>query len=195
MDELKSRLAKRKFRFDSWDVFLADRASALAASETIISRGLPDGLTDLNGPSDPEGEYTVRIQALMSAAGLVPFSGSLLVGALGPATTVIVGDGNGAIAAAAHGYLPHNTHSPYHRHAWGGLVAVTEGQRGKGLGNYINAWMILSVFRDLGATHIYELVSASNMPSRRMVEACGLRLEPSLICGMATPSEGTRFTR
>ncbi|RWK63532.1 hypothetical protein [Mesorhizobium sp.] len=37
-DELKSRLAKGGFRFDSWDVFSADRASALAASEAIIGR-------------------------------------------------------------------------------------------------------------------------------------------------------------
>ena len=181
-DEIRSRLAKRNFRFDTWDVFLADRASALAASEAIMSRGLPNGLTDLDRPSDPVGEYTFRIQALMAAADVVPFSGSLLTGALGPATTVAVGDGNGTIAAAAHGYLPHNTYSPYHRHAWGGLVAVAESQRGKGLGNYINATMIVSVFRDLDATHVYELVSVSNIPSRRMVESSGLRLEPALVC-------------
>ena len=194
-DEIRSRLAKRNFRFDTWDVFLADRASALAASEAIMSRGLPNGLTDLDRPSDPVGEYTFRIQALMAAADVVPFSGSLLTGALGPATTVAVGDGNGTIAAAAHGYLPHNTYSPYHRHAWGGLVAVAELQRGKGLGNYINATMIVSVFRDLDATHVYELVSVSNIPSRRMVESSGLRLEPALVCGLAMPNEGARFTR
>ena len=85
-----------------------------------------------------------------------------------PAMTVAVGDRNGTIAAAAHGYLPHNAHSAYHRHAWGGLVAVAGAQRGKGLGNYINAQMIVSVFRELDATHLYELVSASNVPSRRM---------------------------
>ena len=131
----------------------------------------------------------------MGAAGVVPFSGSLLVGALGPATTVVVGDRNGTIVAAAHGYLPHNAHSAYHRHAWGGLVAVAELQRGKGLGNYINARMVVSVFRDLDAAYVYELVSASNMPSRRMVESCGLRPEPALVCGAATPNETARFTR
>lgn len=194
-DALGSRLMERNFRFDRWDVFLADRASALAASEAIIARGLPDGLTDLHKPIDPEGEHTASIQVLMGAVGVVPFSGSLLVGALGPATTVTAGDGNGAIAAAAHGYLPHNCHSPFHRHAWGGLVAVAEPQRGKGLGNYINARMIRSVFDDLDASHIYQLVSASNLPSRRMVEACGLRPEPGLICGMATPNDSGLFTR
>ncbi len=194
-ETVRSRMMSRNFRFDTWDVFLADRASVLAASEAIISRGLPDGLTDLDRPTEPEGEYTARIQAVMGAAGVVPFSGSLLVGALGPATTVAVGDRSGTIVAAAHGYMPHNAHSAYHRHAWGGLVAVAESQRGKGLGNYINARMIVSVFRDLDATHVYELVSASNMPSRRMVESCGLWPEPGLVCGAATPNESARFTR
>jgi hypothetical protein len=194
-EKLRSRLLERNFRFDTWNVFLADRTSALAASEAIIARGLPNGLTNLDRPTGPEGEYTARIQALMGAVGVVPFSGSLLVGALGPATTVVVGDENGAVVSAAHGYLPHNAYSPDRHHAWGGLVAVAESQRGKGLGNYINARMIASVFRDLGATHVYELVSASNVPSRRMVEACGLRLEPGLVCGLATSQESARFTQ
>ena len=121
-EELRSHLTERNFRFDTWDVFLADQVTAMAASEAIISRGLPDGLADLDRPTQPEDEYTARIQMLMGAAGVVPFSGSLLVGALGPATTVAVGVGDGIIAAAARGYLPHNVHSPYHRYAWGGLL-------------------------------------------------------------------------
>jgi hypothetical protein len=194
-EDLRSRLAERNFRFDMWDVFLAERAIALAASEAIIARGPPDGLNDLDRPTHPEGEYTARIQALMGAAGVVPFSGSLLVGDLGPATTVAVGDSDGTVVAAAHGYLPHNALSTHHGYAWGGLVAVADSQRGKGLGNYVNARMIVSVFRDLDATHVYELVSASNIPSRRMVSSCGLAHEPGLVCGVATPNHSARLTR
>lgn len=195
VEKLRSRLRSWNFRFDTWDIFLADQASALAASEAIVLRGLPDELTDLDKPTEPEGEYTARIQALMGAVGIVPFSGSFLVGALGPATTVAVGDRNGAIAAAAHGHLPHNHYSAYSRHAWVGLVGVAEPHRGKGLGNYVNARTIVSAFRDLEATHVYELVSASNTLSRRMVEACGLRHEPTLVCGLAMRDESERFTR
>ena len=194
-NKLRSRLLEHNFRFDTWDVFLADRPAAFAASEAVLARGLPDGLAELDAPTEPEGEYVGRIQSLMGAAGIVPFSGSLLVGALGPATTVTIGDENGTVVAAAHAYLPHNAYRPYHRHAWGGLVAVAESQRGKGLGNYINARMIVSALRDLDATHVYELVSASNAPSRRMVEACGLRPVPGLVCGLATSQESVRFTR
>ena len=193
-DKVRSRLEERGFRLDSWTVFLADRGAALAACETILARGLPEGLSELESPTDPEGDDTRRIQALMGECGVVPFSGSLLVGACGPATTVALAD-RAACVAAAHGYLPHTAHSPYHGYAWGGLVAVAAHHRSRGLGAYVNAFMIESVMRDLAATHIYELVSASNVPSRRMVEACGLRHEPNLVCGLATPVTAERFTR
>lgn len=192
---LASRLAECGCRLDTWDVFLADRATALAACERILADALPDDLAELEAPSDPESEYLRRIQTLMGAAGVVPFSGSLLTGAVGPATTVAVGDRRGDVVAAAHGYLPHNAHSDRHGYAWGGLVAVAEAQRGRRLGNWVNARMIVNIFRDLGASHVYELVSATNIPSRRMVEACGLRHEPALVCGIATPTDSALFTR
>lgn len=195
IDTIESNLAARDCRFDTWDVFLADRKTALPASEDIISRVLRDGIVETDRPSDPESEFVRQLQALMGTSGIVPFSGSLLVGACGPAATVSVGDRQGNIVAAAHAYLPHNTFSPFHRYAWGGLVAVAESHRGRGLGNYINARMIVSAFRELDATHIYELVSTSNVASRRMVEACGLRLEPGLVCGAATRNGSARFTR
>jgi RimJ/RimL family protein N-acetyltransferase len=193
-DDARSRLAVQGFRFDTWDVFVGERGPALAASEEILSHGLPDGLADLPVPSDPESEDMQRIQALMGAAGVVPFSGSFLAGHHGPATTTALADRDGNVVAVAHGYMPHNAHSGYHQYAWGGLVAVAETERGRGLGTYINARMAVAVFRDLGATHIYELVSATNIPSRRMVESCGLHCEPALACGLATPDESTRFT-
>ena len=194
-EELGSRLGERGFQLDLRDVFTADRHRALPMSEEIVRKGRPEGLRDLEMPTEPAGDYTRRIQSLMSDAGVVPFSGSLLTGRLGPATTVVVGDSTGAIMAAAHGHLPHNSFSPYHRHRWGGLVAVAEEVRGRGLGSYINARMIVTVFRDLAADHIYEVVSATNKPSRRMVETCGLELDPAVVCGIASRAGAVRFTR
>ncbi len=193
-EQLKAELAERGHRLDTWDVFMAGRVEALAAADRMLARGLPEGLVRLDMPTDPEGVDTRAIQQLMSTGGVVPFSGSFLTGALGPAATVALADASGAVVAAAHGHFPHNEHSAHHRKAWGGLVAVAEAQRGRGLGTAVNALMIREIFA-LGATHIYELVSSSNLPSRRMVEACGLRVEPSLVCGIATPLEGGRFTR
>ncbi|CAG1013232.1 MAG: GNAT family N-acetyltransferase [Rhizobiaceae bacterium] len=194
-DELRKRLAQRGLRFDTWDVFLADRETATAAASSVLAQGLPYGLVELPVKSAPEDDFTTRIQLMMADAGVAPFSGAMLTGHLGPAVTVAIGDADGSIAAAAHGYLPHNVHSPVRGFAWGGLVAVAERHRGKGLGSYVNALMVERVFKALRPTHIYELVSASNQASRRMVSACGLRPAPEYICGVAAAAEGTRFTR
>jgi L-amino acid N-acyltransferase YncA len=106
----------------------------------------------------------------------------------------VLAEANGAIAACGHAYFPHNRHSPFSRHAWVGLVAVAQAQRGKGLGRLVNAMLLDAAARELQAGHVYELVGASNTASRKMVESCGLRLADDLLCGVATPTEEGRFT-
>lgn len=192
---LRSRLLEQNFRLDTWDVFRAEKAGALPACKAILKQGLPEDLTELGAPTGPEDDFTMRIQSLMAICGIAPFSGSMLTGACGPAVTVSVGGASKDPVAAAHGYLPHNAFSAYRHHAWGGLVAVAEYQRGKRLGNHINARLITSIFDNLGATHVYELVSATNLPSRRMAEACGLVHEPGLVSGIAVANDGAKFTR
>jgi hypothetical protein len=54
--------------------------------------------------------------------------------------------------------------------------------------------MVASAFRRLDATFVYETVHASNLVSRRMVEACGLCLHPALKCGLAVAVGSERFT-
>jgi hypothetical protein len=192
---LRDRLAGHGYRLDTWDIFVADAATALAASDAILTAGLPEGLMEIEGPDDPEGEYTRRVQLLMSEAGVVPFSGSMLAGEHSPAVTAVIADTDGNPVAAAHAYMPHNAFGDYRGYAWGGLVAVAESQRGRRLGSHVNARAISRAVRDLGATHVYEIVSPTNIPSRRMVESCGLRQDPGVLAGMAVPSDGARFTR
>lgn len=193
--ELKVQLARRDCRLDTWDVFIGDRERALAASQTIISAGMPDGLAELKMTADPDDQLTESVQMFMAEAGIVPFSGSMLVGSVGPAATALIGNGDGTLVATAHGYLPHNVFSHFHRYAWGGLVAVSEKHRGKGLGKFINALIIRNVFERLYASHVYELVSAGDTASRRMVEACGLHHDPAFVCGIAMPVDAARFIR
>jgi RimJ/RimL family protein N-acetyltransferase len=195
VEGLKAHLSERRCRLDTWDVFLADRASALAAVDDITMQSLPSGLRQLASSMLPEEDQMVRVQTMMADAGLVPFSGSMLAGELGPTALVVIGDAVGNIVASAFGYMPHNAHSRYKDYAWGGLVAVSEPLRGKGLGKIVNALMIKKIFDDLNASHVYELVSADNIASRRMVEACGLRPDQTLTCGIATPQVSSRFTK
>jgi hypothetical protein len=194
LGDVEAGLAARGYRLDRWDLFLAGREAVLAACEPIVAAGLPAGFAELGPFLQPEGADLRRVQRLMVDCGIVPFSGSLLVGQVGPAVTVALADRHGEVAATAHCYLPHNEHSSHHRYAWGGLVAVSGACRGLGLGRYINARMLVAACGQLGASHVYELVSADNVASRRMVAACGLRHDPDLVCGVATAAV-TRFSR
>lgn len=194
VDQIAKTLSKHGYRLDLWDVFIADRATSERKTSPILEEGLPDGFFErpqLEGDQHPD---TRKVQSFMVTNGVVPFSGSMLTGTFGPVTTIVILDEHGEIAAAAHGYLPHNKFSPHHGSAWGGLVAVSPDHRGKGLGKYVNARMVSHCFSMLDAKTVHELVTETNIPSRRMVEASGLQLDPTLRCGGATA--GTeRFTR
>ena len=194
VDQIVKTLSKHDYRLDLWDVFMADRATSERKTSPILANGPPDGFVVRPQLESDEHPDTRKVQLFKVDNGVVPFSGSMLTGVFGPVTTVVILDEQDEIAAAAHGYLPHNKFSPHHHSAWGGLVAVSPAHRGKGLGKYVNAKMVSNCFCELGATTVYELVTASNIASRRMVEASGLQLIPALMCGGATAGTD-RFTR
>jgi GNAT superfamily N-acetyltransferase len=192
--DLENALAEKGYRLDTWDVFVGDAETIRASTTPTLSRALPDGLQTFSGLDGAGGPLTRSFQEFIAAAGIAPFSGSFLNGDLGSVVSVGLMDDAGGFAACAHGYLPHNEHSPYCRYAWGGLVAVAPAHRGKGLGTYVNALMADACLKHLAATHLYELVSATNTTSRRMVEGCGLSLSQTLYSGLATKG-AERFTR
>ena len=173
---------------------MADRSEALAAAERILARSLPHDLTPVGMHVPADAPIVRRVQRILAANGISPFSASMLVGELVPATTIALANSDGAIVATAHAYHPHNNFSRFHDAAWGGLVAVAKSQRGKKLGNYVNAMMVRAAFDRLDAGLIYELASATNLPSRRMIKSCGLKLDPGLKCGNAT-AFNEKFTR
>jgi hypothetical protein len=191
--EISDMLAGRGYRWDTWDLFTASREQALEASTSIVKTGLRHDLAEVSLPADPEGHLVRDIQQCMADCGIATLSGSRLLGLLGPARTVAVASPSGQIVATAHTYLSYNAHSRFHRTAWGGLVAVSPSHRGRGLGAYVNARIVAAAFLDLGAEGIHELVRSENRASRRMVEACGLRLDATVKCGMVTNAD-KRFT-
>jgi RimJ/RimL family protein N-acetyltransferase len=144
--------------------------------------------------SAPEGADTIRLQHFVADNGMAPLPGSLLVEAPGQATAILV-DGDERPVAVATAYFAHNVHSPYHRNAWIGMVTVDQRMRGNGVGRYVNALAIRRAIENLGAERVNELVSSTNAPSRRMVQACGLAPEPGLVVGVSVPADADRFTR
>lgn len=181
-------------RIDSWDILVGDAPHAGLAASAIAAGPLPEGIVIQPPLDDPQGARTVAIQRFLAANGLAPFPGTMLVAAPPSGRTIVLGAGD-RIAATGHAYFPHNAHSPFHDHAWVGLIAVDEPWRGKGLGRLVNALLVRAAFQELGARRVYEMVAPSNVASRRMVEASGLHFDPNLRCGVAVPVEAARFTR
>lgn len=193
VEALSDKLDDLGFRIDFWDVFSGSADQILAAIEPLVKLALPEGLHMVEAAGLKDAETVRHIQECMLRNGVAPFSGKLLSGSSIPCCTVAVRNDHGSIVAVAYGYFPYNRHSPHRMTAWGGLVSVDKSQRGKGLGNLVNALMLRGCITNLGAEQVQEFVSAGNTPSRRMVEHCGLQQDPSVKCGIAT-SAGERFT-
>ncbi|MGI9477373.1 MAG: GNAT family N-acetyltransferase [Hyphomicrobiaceae bacterium] len=194
LDCITSKLAECQYRIDLWDVFVATRSEAELAVSSILEGGLSTEFRVMPASEICKPATVLNIQSFLATNGIAPFSVSMLLGEHGPATTVAISNEAGELSAVAHGYFPHNVHSPHHLNAWGGLVAVSPDQRGKRLGKFVNAQLIANCMSDLGAEFVHQFVASSNVPSRRMVESSGLRLDPSLLCGLAVKG-GERFTR
>ncbi|MGR3722348.1 GNAT family N-acetyltransferase [Abyssibius alkaniclasticus] len=192
---ISRRLNENACRIDFWDEFAANREDAVASSSEVIASGLPKGYSYLPQLHEAENQEMVKVQSFMVENGIAPFSGTKLAGLDGPAVTVAIVDDSNNLAAVAHACFSHNKYSQYNRWAWGGLVAVSPSYRGMGLGKFVNAKMVSDCFSSLDADFIIELVAASNTPSRKMVEASGLRLEPTVKCGIAVTEGEERFTK
>ncbi len=194
LEDITRKLAEHRYRIDLWDVFVATSAQVKPAVLNILGNGLPDEFRIISASEITEHNNILKFQSFLATNGIAPFSASMLAGEYGPATSVAIADKAGELAAVAHGYFPHNKHSPHCQNAWCGLVAVSPEYRGKSLGKFVNARLIANCIDDLGAKMVHQYVASSNVVSRKMVQSSGLMLEPDLSCGLAV-SGGERFTR
>lgn len=189
IEDIRQKLGQT-YRLDVWNVCKAERNTAMTACTPILQGGIPPALQPI-GLTD---EAIQRIQASMADGGIAPFSGAMLRGKIVPAVTIALVDRKDDIVATAHANMPFNAHSRYRGTAWVGLITVAAQQRGNGIGRLVNALAIRAAFETLGADEVVEFVHADNTVSRRMIEACGLQLDPKILCGLATPKDDSRFT-
>lgn len=194
VEEINARLQEHGMRFDYWNVFSAQGDAITRHTGPINAEPLPGGFSLV--ANDELGDEMVisEIQQCMARNNVVPFSGNILSGQALPSSMVALRDRHAKIVATAFGYFPYNRFSKWSSTAWGGLVAVDPELRGRKLGVRVNALMVEDCVNKLGASEVQEFAAATNIPSRRMIERCGLVLDPSVVCGIAT-SGAERFTR
>lgn len=193
-DRIFPPLAAKGYRIDTWDILVGTPDTAGVEAGAITGRPVPEGITVQTILDGPEGKDTVEVQRFLATAGLAPFPGSMLAETPPRARTIVLRVGR-HIIATGHAYFPHNAHSRFRNYAWIGLITVGETWRGLTFGRLISAMLVEAAFDELGASHVYEMIAPSNLPSRRMAEACGLKFDPTLRCGVAVPHDAARFTR
>ncbi|SFL50377.1 GNAT family N-acetyltransferase [Shimia aestuarii] len=176
-----------------WDLFMADARTIRDVCGPIVAQGIPEPLARV--PDDLLTPEKIReVQVFLTDQGVSPFSTNALRGDLFPAKLAVLEHGDGRIGAAGFAAMTHNRHSVFADAAWVGLIAVDPDLRGLGLGKTIDAICNLIAVEELGAKHTMEFVATDNVPSRAMLESCGLRqVEGKSVVMFSTSDE--RLTR
>ena len=155
---LQSKLDKYQMRFDTWNVFSADKFAINKSTSFLNDLSLPNGYS-LVDPSELRNAAVVNeIQQCMARNGVAPFSGHLLSGQKLPSVMIAVRDKDAKICATGFGYMPYNEFSRWSSTAWGGLVSVDESHRGLKLGVIVNALMVRGCVEHLDAEEVQEYV-------------------------------------
>lgn len=173
---LKARQELKEFAPSEhyWDIFMADAATIRDVCAPLAGAPLPAGLVRV-ADENITAELARDVQRFLDEQGVSPFSVPALLGQLFDAKLVVLRNSDDQIAAAGFAAMTHNRHSPFAGAAWVGLIAVDPTLRGMGLGKQVDAICNLAAVDELGASATIEFVARDNMPSRAMLEACGLR--------------------
>ncbi len=171
-----------------------------------VYHGTAAGLPARRRPASVPPSYRIDAASRPSAAsvaaasdflvrhGIRPFARPLLAGLAGPSVLVTARNAGGALRGVGFGHFPFNAHSPWHRTAWCGLVAVAETARGSDLERALNDAAIDHMIRK-GARSVVEYAAEDNHASRRMIEGSGLVLREDIVTLDAAPADAARVSR
>lgn len=164
-----------------WYVFFGEADFVLKASEQIVDAiVLPIGwhLESVDCPSDPQID---KIQKLNIVNGIAPYPAYYIRGEAVPCTTSMLTDDRGRLVATASANYRYHSESRFKQHLFAGSVAVSKDHRGRGFGKLLNAEVLIESHKRYGWARVLEQAKPDNVPSRAMIEACGLRMDPELV--------------
>lgn len=156
-----------------WDMFMADAKAIRDVCTPLARAPLPAELIRVSD-GDINHPLARDVQRFLTEQGVSPFSTDALLGNLFPGKLVVLRHSDGHVAAAGFAAITHNRYSPFAGAAWVGLIGVHPSLRGVGLGKQLDAICNLVAVDELEADATMEFVGRDNMPSRAMLENCGL---------------------
>jgi len=195
--DFRARFAAPERRFTAWDVFVGGGDAQAASAAYVHGFKLPEGWQLSCLETDAPAEMIAEIQTVQEVSGVAPVPGYYQRGRAVPAVSVLLSDAADAIVATAQAQQRHHADGRWSGYIFAGMVAVHPDHRRKGLGTLINAYLIEQAFAQLNCAAVYEHARLDNQPSRGMIEASGLKLDPRYRCVMFHDANrfGEEFTK
>ncbi|MEM9433928.1 MAG: GNAT family N-acetyltransferase [Pseudomonadota bacterium] len=163
-----------EFEFPHWQAFVGQSSDVLHACEAVLgARKLPDGWR-LESQSTPDADTINAVQSLNSQTGVAPAPAYYLRGEHIPSMLTCIYDAQGQLAACASASMRYHPDGPLSGWIFAGGVSVNPEHRGKGLGSFVNAALLLDSHRAFGWTTALEQARADNAASVAMITRCGL---------------------
>ena len=176
-----------------WDVFVGEpREVSDVCKAAMAGVPIPDSwsFTATEQPTDSE---ITRIQELNVETGVSPYPAYYSRGGAVPIVTVCLVDERGDLVATASATDRHHLASRLAQTCFAGMVSVSPGHRGKGLGKLVNARMLMESLDRFAWRQVHEQAAPDNVPSRAMIEGCGLR--PSDLVSIGAVNSDETFSR
>ncbi|MDC1286699.1 GNAT family N-acetyltransferase [Gammaproteobacteria bacterium] len=189
---------RKKFGADwdmpHWDAYFGAAKDILSACKTVIDViDMPDGwlCESFEHPTDVQ---ITEVQELNVATGIGPSPGWYMRGYELPTMTTCIRNEQGHMVATAMANCRYHARSRFADHLFQGSVSVSPDHRGKRLGNYVSASVFLDSHVAFGWKTALSQAMPTNVPSRRMIESCGLTKDAGLVT-IAIIKQGQSITR
>lgn len=189
LNEIGDRLDAAGYNLDPEPVFSTSATTIRSVAWPIAADGPPSGYVEVAPDRSLDSDERKSVQALLAKYIGPTVASNILDGALTPPVVVAAADSTGRIVGVGIGAFPHNSHSPHVSTGWAGLIVTESAARQSGVGRWVNAQVAAKLVDDHGATSVYQSVPTRNVVMRRVAESCGLALDPSMRCGLATRRE------
>ena len=197
LDHLMPVLTKRfgeNLNYPIWDVFFGDASEVTTKCHAILESNPISTGWRLKCFTAPRDDVIEEVQVLNMATGVAPYPAFYMRGEASPCMTSCLWDDGGILVATASASYRYHSEGRLAGYVFNGSVSVSPNCRGQGLAKVVNAAVLLDSQKAFNWTRCLAQVQADNIASRKMIEACGLRMSDTLKT-IAVIGSNAPFTR